>query len=133
NGPIARQDISLKSEDIQRALAEVAPTRLSHQYVTQLQTFLASHRQDVSPGSPPQGSFPPPILGGQTNGMAPSEHGYRWETNVGNFYQFHVPVDPTVFDAIQEIYWHNYNNQEDEDFFSDSDYLDDDSDSDFDL
>jgi hypothetical protein len=64
--------------------------------------------------------------------MVPNEQGYCWETSVGNFYQFLVPVDSSVFDAIQDIYWHNYNNR-DEDFFSDSDYDNEDSDSDFDL
>jgi hypothetical protein len=133
NGPIARNDMSLTSIDVQNALSEVAPTRLSHQYISQLQNFLTSHRQDVAPIAPsPHSSFPQSSHGDQSNIMVPNEQGYCWETSVGNFYQFLVPVDSSVFDAIQDIYWHNYNNR-DEDFFSDSDYDNEDSDSDFDL
>lgn len=132
NGPIAREDGILLFDDIRLALSEISPTRFSTQYVSKLQNFMSSNRHHAADGD---------SLGRQgdirSNGaffdhslatMLPNEDGGIWRTPLGNFYVLQVPVDSSLFDTMQEMFW-THRTDKDDWYWSD---MDDDDDDDFD-
>ena len=110
-GPMERQDANLTVEDIRVALPTVLPTRFHAQYIHQLQSYISQHtpgsvssvssttQQQSSSASGGQDYFSPHAI--QT--LSSCENGYCWQTSLGNFYQFQIPVDSQVLDAIQTI------------------------------
>jgi len=139
-GPIARQDSKLTMEDANAALSTVMPTRFSAQYIQQLQLFVGGngftpmHTPATQQKQPPFGSggydfFSPHAV----QALPYCENGYCWQTPLGNFYQFHIPVDSQVLAAIQTILLHSFEWGWSEDWdVSDYDYDDDeDEDDDF--
>jgi ATPase family AAA domain-containing protein 1 len=143
NGPIARKDANLELEDMGKALQVVDPTRFSTQYVSQVQGFLSSHHHGTDSTLTPvpsgyekfstqiQGEANDSVVTGFPSPGMPNRDGLLWETPMGNFYQLQVPVDPSVFDAIQNFFLNDQSDQED--FFwsdlEDDDNLDEDADS----
>lgn len=132
SGPVVRSDNQLTAFDFQSALQQVRPTQLPAQYAQRLHTFMASNRQAAAGAHVPhlaQSTVPM----GTTSAVPPSatDDSYCWTTPWGNFYQFAVPVDSQVIEAIDELLW-TWNDWEP----SDDDYLDDfddDTDDDFDF
>ena len=95
-GPMARQDAELTIVDIQHALHQVPPTRYSQQYISQLQGFLAPARSYQQQQQQQQMS--PQIV----------DDAAFFQTPMGNFYQYQVPVDSQVFDVLQDLWWQHY-------------------------
>jgi hypothetical protein len=110
---MARQDSQLTMEDVQQALNEVPPTRYSAQYIQQLQSFLAP-QQYQSQQQASQISYS-------------VDNNSCWQTPMGNFYQFDVPVDSQVFDVLQELWWkqHDWESSDDEEYEEESEEEDD--------
>ncbi|KAG7353134.1 AAA ATPase domain containing protein [Nitzschia inconspicua] len=143
NGPIARKDTNLEIEDIFKALQEVVPTQFSPQYVSQLRCFRSSHRQGTladasfsSESDPlslnPQNDANNPLFAHSTANASPNEDGIMWQTPMGNFYQLQVPVDSSVFEAIQSFLRKDISDEEEYSWSDWEDFkdFDDDSDSD---
>ncbi len=122
-GPMARNDTNLTMEDVQRALAEIAPARFSARYVQELQQFMGCHPQTAgsTADSGRPGAMQPPSNGG-TPRPSGEVDGYCWETPFGNFYQFQVHVDPDVLGTIQELYWNYIHDWDEKAFFDDSEF-----------
>ena len=116
NGPLARQDATLTIDDVYLALSAVSPTRFPTQYIQQLQNFItlniASPKSSILESQTEQPSFFPNVqeyLSPHVIQSFPfSENGYCWETTVGNFYQFRIPIDSEVLAAIQTILLYNF-------------------------
>jgi len=132
-GPMARQDANLTVDDIRVALSTVLPTRFSVQYIQQLQSYISSHNPG-SGHSTPSTTQQPSSASGQDyfsphaiQALSTCENGYCWQTPLGNFYQFQIPVDSQVLDAIQTILLHSFEwgSSDDEWEFSDDDDDDD--------
>jgi DNA primase len=119
-GPMAREDTALTMEDIQRALTEVPPTRFSIHYIHQLQGFMAPAHQQQQQQQQQYGSQQ------QQPHHVPHEaymDGQPWETPMGNFYRFHVPVDDQVFDLLHELWCLQELEASDIEDYDDEDFL----------
>jgi ATP-dependent 26S proteasome regulatory subunit len=137
SGPMARQDTTLTMDDVRVALSTVSPTRFTAEYIQQVQSFISSNASGSesstgrSPAHQPLSArdyFSPQIF----RGFPFSETGYCWETALGNFYQFQIPVDSDVLDAIQTIMLYSFEWNPNYDWdFSCSDDDDDDDDDDY--
>lgn len=114
-GPMTRdhsigQNLELTLDDVRQALQMVSPTLFSEQYLMQLRRFLSP--QDVQRSQP-----------GTTNNaeLERPDDAHVWRTPLGNFYQFNIPVEPQVFDALNEMWlsyqeWESSSNDDEDDF-----------------
>mmetsp|Transcript_13415 Transcript_13415/g.28204 ORF Transcript_13415/g.28204 Transcript_13415/m.28204 type:complete len:391 (+) Transcript_13415:583-1755(+) len=137
-GPMAREDTKLTVDDVRVALSTVLPTRFSMQYIQQLQHFVGGNGSTTG-HTPTTHQYQSPASGGggldyfSPDAVQPlpyCENGYCWQTPLGNFYRFQIPVDSQVLAAIQTILLHSFEWSSDEEWdFSD---YDDDDDDDFD-
>ena len=109
-GPMARSDTELSVVDVQKALNEVPPTRFSTQYILQLREFLGIANQQ----------------GPQQQHQYTSQVSYNpdqarcWQTPMGNYYSFNVPVDSDVFDIMEEHIWtenHEFESSDEESLY----------------
>jgi ATP-dependent 26S proteasome regulatory subunit len=117
-GPMARKDSELTMEDVEQVLHTIPPTRFSPQYIQQIQSFFApqnhyhhqQHQQQQQHSQSQQQQQP-----GQMTYT--TDDPQCWETPIGNFYHFNIPVDSQVFDVLQD-FWskqHEWESSDDED------------------
>ena len=138
-GPMARQDTTLKCEDVNAALStHSVRTGLPTMYCKILQSYVAelssgssalqSQTQQTASTSDAHDYFSPHVIQSSQFG----DNGYCWETVLGDFYQLQIPVDSKVLDAIRTILLYTtsfyYNSNEDWDLSDDDKYEDDDDD-----
>ncbi|VEU40613.1 unnamed protein product [Pseudo-nitzschia multistriata] len=146
-GPVARRDKQLTIEDVRVGLSGLMPSRYSSQYVQQLQEFVgggngsagrAQQQQQQQQQQGRQHGQQPPG-GRQENDFMSSiealpyrEEGYCWQTPGGNYYQFQIPVDSQVLEAIQTILLHRFEWGPGEEEWDASDCYDEEEDDDYD-
>lgn len=132
-GPLSRQDIKgrvhqhqnhqqqLTKEDVRLALQTVSPSRFSRDYIQQITSFMNMHQQHNSqpPHSSARSDYATTVNGAQ-GGEEEDDNGRIWQTPIGNFYQFNVPVDTEVFDVLNKI-WQTQTKQQDSDDLTDDD------------
>jgi ATP-dependent 26S proteasome regulatory subunit len=91
-GPMARQDNHLTKQDVEEA--EIPPTRFTMEYIQKLQEFLSPHaHQNYHPG---QGTSMP---------ASSTDDAHCLQMPEGNYYQFQIPVDSKVLDALEGFLW----------------------------
>ena len=111
SGPMARKDEILTIEDVNVARSAILPTRYSAQYIQQLQRFLSVDTASSESSTTQSQTQQPSSISGTQDYVSPHvissfpvcENGYCWETALGNFYEFQIPVDSEVLAAIETI------------------------------
>ena len=134
NGPMARKDNTLSIEDVNVARSTILPTRYSAQYIQQLQSFISVDTSSSESSTTQSQTQQPSSISGDQDYFSPHviksfpvcENGYCWETALGNFYQFQIPVDSEVLAAIQTILLFSFEWSSSDDWDSSDDEDDDD-------
>jgi ATP-dependent 26S proteasome regulatory subunit len=131
NGPMSRQDTALTIEDVHVARSTILPTRYSAQYIQQLQSFISLNISSSESSTTQSQTQQPSSISGAQDYFSPyviqsfpvCENGYCWETALGTFYQFQIPVDSEVLAAIQTIllFSFEWSSSDDWDFSDDDD------------